>query len=173
MYNVLEKLRSGEPIEGKDKIIYDQGLIGILKDIHDQIDAAVADAYGWPVDLDDEDILKRLVALNRERALEETAGNVCWLRPEYQNPSGAAVKSKDTGELALEDIDAKGLLDWPQALPQQVSQVRAVLAEIGEGDTETIAKHFRRAKRKTVTDILESLTALGQARALEDGRYAA
>lgn len=44
MYNVLEKLRAGEVIEGKDKDIYDQGLIGILRDLHDRIDAAMADA---------------------------------------------------------------------------------------------------------------------------------
>jgi hypothetical protein len=42
MYNVLEKLRAGVTIEGKDKQVYEQGLIGILKDLHDQIDAAVA-----------------------------------------------------------------------------------------------------------------------------------
>src|SRR5690606_4592300 len=89
MYNVLEKLRAGETIEGKDKVIYEQGLIGILKEIHDRIDAAVAEAYGWPVDLSDEDILERLVALNRERRLEEAAGKVRWLRPDFQNPGGA------------------------------------------------------------------------------------
>ena len=46
MYNVLEKLRAGERIEGKDREIYDQGLIGILRDLHDQIDREVAAAYG-------------------------------------------------------------------------------------------------------------------------------
>lgn len=44
MYNVLEKLRAGEAIEGKDKDIYDQGLIGILRDLQGQIDAAGAQA---------------------------------------------------------------------------------------------------------------------------------
>ena len=65
MYNVLEKLRAGERIEGKDKEIYDQGLVGILRDLHDQIDAAVAEAYGWPANLSDDEILHRLVDLNR------------------------------------------------------------------------------------------------------------
>ena len=87
MYNVLEKLRASEPIEGKDKDIYDQGLIGILKDLHDQIDAEVAAAYGWPADLSDEEILERLIALNRERAAEEAAGHVRWLRPDYHGVS--------------------------------------------------------------------------------------
>lgn len=35
----------------------------MLKQIHDDLDAAVFDAYGWPKDLTDEQILERLVAL--------------------------------------------------------------------------------------------------------------
>lgn len=35
---------------------------------HRRLDAAVAAAYGWPADLDDDDILARLLALNLERA---------------------------------------------------------------------------------------------------------
>ena len=38
---------------------------------HKKLDAAVAAAYGWPVDLSDEQILERLLALNLERAAEE------------------------------------------------------------------------------------------------------
>ena len=35
---------------------------------HRKLDAAVCDAYGWPHDLSDEEILERLLALNLERA---------------------------------------------------------------------------------------------------------
>jgi len=35
---------------------------------HRKLDAAVLDAYGWPHDLSDEEILERLLALNLERA---------------------------------------------------------------------------------------------------------
>ena len=35
---------------------------------HTKLDAAVFDAYGWPHDLSDEQILERLLALNGERA---------------------------------------------------------------------------------------------------------
>jgi hypothetical protein len=38
---------------------------------HKKLDAAVAAAYGWPVDLTDEQILERLLALNLERAEQE------------------------------------------------------------------------------------------------------
>lgn len=35
---------------------------------HEKLDAAVAEAYGWPADLSEEEILARLLALNLERA---------------------------------------------------------------------------------------------------------
>ena len=47
MYNVLEKLRAGEPLNDKEKVIHDQGLVTLLKQIHDDIDAATYEAYGW------------------------------------------------------------------------------------------------------------------------------
>lgn len=174
MYNVLEKLRAGERIEGKDKEVYDQGLIGILKDLHDQIDAAVAAAYGWPANLSDEEILKRLVDLNRVRAAEEAAGHVRWLRPEYQNPSGETAAAKESGKLDLGDKQVTGeIYEWPKALPLQVAFVRNALTELGEGDTEAVARCFKGAKRKTVADILESLAALGHVRRTDQGRFAA
>ena len=89
MYNVLEKLRSGEALTAKEKVIHEQGLVSVLEQIHDELDAAIFDAYGWPHDLTDEQILERLVALNAERAEEERRGIVRWLRPEFQNPQGA------------------------------------------------------------------------------------
>ena len=39
-----------------------------LAEAHRRLDAAVFDAYGWPHDLSDDDILARLLALNLERA---------------------------------------------------------------------------------------------------------
>lgn len=47
MYNVLEKLRSGEPLTAKEKQIHDQGLVTVLRQIHDELDEAVLEAYGW------------------------------------------------------------------------------------------------------------------------------
>ena len=34
---------------------------------HDELDAAVAAAYGWPADIPEEEVLRRLLALNQER----------------------------------------------------------------------------------------------------------
>ena len=35
---------------------------------HEKLDKAVLDAYGWPHDISDEEILEKLLALNLERA---------------------------------------------------------------------------------------------------------
>ena len=172
MYNVLEKLRAGEPIEGKDREIYDQGLVGILRDLHDQIDAAVADAYGWPADLSDDDILFRLVALNKERAEEEAQGHVRWLRPEFQNPDGKTAAKGKNAEMDLGPAVAVEKAPWPKTLPDQIAAVREALEDAGEATPEQIARKFVRARTTSVQPLLESLAALGQATALDNGRYA-
>ena len=112
---MLEKLRAGEAIAGKNKEVYEQGFVAILKQLHDEIDAAVADAYGWPVDLPEEDLLFRLVALNAERAEEERRGLIRWLRPDYQNPEGKQPEARETTDaLALADAPEKiGKPAWP------------------------------------------------------------
>jgi hypothetical protein len=82
--------------------IKDEGLILILKELHERLDRLVFQAYGWPDTLTDEEILERLVALNAERSREEASGLVRWLRPDYQIPrfaKGAAVPK--TEELDL------------------------------------------------------------------------
>jgi len=103
---VLEKLRSGEALSAKEQQIHEQGLVSVLREIHDELDAAVAEAYGWPVELSDEEILARLVALNHERAEEEGRGIVRWLRPEFQNPSG--VKQREIEVEQVGDEQAAG-----------------------------------------------------------------
>jgi hypothetical protein len=100
LYNVLAKLRAGEPLNAKDKVIHEHGLVAVLRSLHDDLDAAVLAAYGWSdlaAPLADhtpagaearaaavETLLERLVALNARRAAEEAAGTVRWLRPEFQ-----------------------------------------------------------------------------------------
>jgi hypothetical protein len=172
MYNVLEKLRAGEKIVGKDKEIYDQGLIGILRDLHDRIDTAVAEAYGWPADLSDDDILHRLVALNRERAEEEAQGIIRWLRPEYQNPKGTQIAQGKQSELDVGTTEKVEKAPWPKTLPEQISAVQAALRDMGEATPDQIARRFARARASSVQPLLESLAALGQAEATSGGRYA-
>lgn len=107
MYNVLEKLRTGEALTAKEKTIHDDGLVSVLKKIHDDLDAAVFAAYGWPATLSDDEILERLVALNHERAAEEKRGLIRWLRPEFQAKAGGdvqlAIDAGDDDEIEAAD----------------------------------------------------------------------
>ncbi len=65
-----DQLRAGEPLDKKDKTVHEQGLVSVLRQLHDELDALVAGAYGWPADLPEDEILARLVALNAERVAE-------------------------------------------------------------------------------------------------------
>lgn len=47
MYNVLDKLRSGKALSAKERTIHEHGLVSVLRQLHDELDAAVLDAYGW------------------------------------------------------------------------------------------------------------------------------
>ncbi|MFZ1574652.1 MAG: DNA methyltransferase, partial [Chromatiaceae bacterium] len=46
MYNVLDLLRRGAPLSPKDRQIHEQGLVAVLRPLHDDLDAAVLAAYG-------------------------------------------------------------------------------------------------------------------------------
>ena len=177
MYNVLEKLRRGEELTAKDKVIHEHGLVSVLRQIHDELDAAVAEAYGWPADLGDEEILRRLVALNAERAEEESRGIVRWLRPEFQNPAGTTA-AQGTLALPAETKPAKAKAaakpSFPKPLAEQARAVRAALQSRGKPVTAAeLARTFKGAKADKVQELLETLASLGQARTVEDGRFAA
>jgi MmeI, DNA-methyltransferase domain/MmeI, N-terminal domain/MmeI, helicase spacer domain/MmeI, target recognition domain len=170
MYNALERLREiergeGEPLTAKERAFHEKALIGILKQIHDDLDAAVADAYGWPVDLPDEEILERLVALNHERAAEEQQGLVRWLRPEFQNPEGTQPETQ--GELAATKVKPKAASParpkpWPKSVPEQLRAIRDLLAARPETwAAEDVAAAFTRARRTSVEAHLITLEELG------------
>jgi hypothetical protein len=121
MYNVLEKLRSGEPLTEKERVTHEQGLVSVLRQIHDELDEAVFDAYGWPQTLTDEEILERLVELNAERAAEERKGTVRWLRPEFQKPAeGVAATFGEEFAAAAPTASAKQEKQpWPKPSPNR------------------------------------------------------
>jgi hypothetical protein len=176
MYNVLEKLRKNEELTDKDRLIHEQGLVSVLRQIHDDLDAAVAEAYGWPNDLSDEEILRRLVALNAERAEEEKRGIIRWLRPEFQNPTGQSANQGTLGLTATAGEKKKKAekLPWPKTLAEQAQAVRLALASRGKPTTAAdLCKQFKNAKAERVAELLATLTALGQARAVEGERFVA
>lgn len=142
IYNVLEKLRSGDTLTPKERVIHDQGLVSVLRQMHDDLDTAVLEAYGWSdllpllrvahgnkppgesVTRDDakrtfdEAILDRLVSLNAERAAAETRGDVLWLRPEFQNPAAQEAA-------AQHDMDGIQTDDGAPDTPTPIAAARA------------------------------------------------
>ena len=178
LYNVLEKLRSGETLTAKDKTLHEHGLVGVLRSLHDELDAAVLAAYGWndlhPITAP-EALLARLVALNAQRAAEEAAGNVRWLRPAFQAPGqGQQTQVQQTG-IAMatqvapagkgKSIKSAAAQPWPATMAEQVKAVADVLAQAGSAlDLDAIAAHFssRGRWRERLPAILDTLVALGR-----------
>jgi hypothetical protein len=167
-----------DDLEQHDRNIFDDGLMLIMKELHDKIDVAVAEAYGWPPDLSDDEILARLVALNKERSEEEKRGLVRWLRPDYQIPRFAKGVDKQAAreegaQVAAELIAAveqKPL--FPSGAVEQTAAVFAALAAASEPlDAKGFAAQFRRTKttEKKVGEVLASLARLGYVTS-EDGK---
>ena len=178
LYNVLEKIRAGEPLTDKEKLIHDAGLVSVLKQLHDDLDAAVSAAYGWPATMTDAEILERLVALNAERAAEEKRGVIHWLRPEYQAegqaemvlPEGEGKPAKKTKAKVTEPARA-AKSKWPQKMAERVQLVETALHHFGAPATpDELAKQFQRAKPAAVAEILETLATLGRARK-QNGKF--
>lgn len=174
LYNVREALREGRALTEAERDSHDRGLVTLICQHHDAIDALVAEAYGWPADLSDEDILTRLVALNKERAAEEAKGLIRWLRPEYQAPDYAAPVTQmlDLGEAAA--VLPDNVIPWPGSLPEQVCAVQSILSAANTPLAPAdVARAFKGKRAATVRPVLDALAGIGMARRLGDGRYAA
>lgn len=160
MYNVLERIREldagadVEPLTDAERDIHEAGLVSVLKDIHDEIDRAVFEAYGWEdlgarlvgrpgatmpsvaksadQELAEEELLARLVALNVERQAEEARGQVRWLRPDYQiaklghKVARPGEMRQDEAELII--VAASDKPKWPTDAFEQVRIVKDVLS---------------------------------------------
>jgi hypothetical protein len=171
MYNVLEAVRRGEALSDEARGIYDAGVVGVLRALHEELDAAVFAAYGWPPDLSDEDILSSVVSLNARRVAEELGGVVRWLRPEFQAPNEMLVQGTLAGIAPVDGpAAARRKQPWPAGLPEQVRAVKDALRATPLQNVQQIAAGFKPASRTRVAEILETLTVLGQTRRVED-RY--
>ena len=175
LYNVLEALKADRALTDKERDIHDRGLVTLIRQHHDAIDAAVAEAYGWPADLSDEDILSRLVALNKTRAAEEAKGVIRWLRPDFQAPGATTLQFNASLDLGDAPVAAPAtIIPWPKTLAEQVSAVAAIFAAAPAAQhPRDIARFIQGTNPKGVTPVLDALAAIGQARKLADGRYAA
>ncbi|MFZ2629067.1 MAG: DNA methyltransferase [Rugosibacter sp.] len=176
---------SAAPLTAKERVIHDKGLVAVLHSLHTDLDAAVLDAYGWS-DLvgngvNDETLLERLVALNRERTSEEAQGQIRWLRPSFQNPAAqpaqqslpATPQDAATAKIATASTPADRQ-PWPATLPEQMATVAHLLAVTATPlDMTAIAAHFTgKGKWKSaLPEILATLEALGRARQVEAGLW--
>ncbi len=202
LYNVLERAReldngSDAKLSAKERDIHEAGLVSILKELHDDIDRAVFEAYGW-ADLApaligrpgattpsphktpeqeeaEEQLLARLVALNRERAEEERRGTVRWLRPDFQIPKlGHKAKGhQEEAHLAAPEA-AKGKPAWPREDLDRIRILRDMLDRAATpASAEVLSEAFKgkdsARRRKSVEKALETLAAVGAAQSAADG----
>lgn len=181
MYNVLEKLRSGVSLNDKEQEINEQGLIGILLKLHSELDTAVADAYGWSTNLAEEEILEKLVALNKERAAEESRGLIRWLRPEYQNPKGQV---QQVGlDISASTSTIPKLVDqsseWPKNLAEQAQIIQQIVLQSQHPvSAAAINKQFKKASKtasiareQQIAQLLDTLSGLGLLRKTNEGLF--
>ena len=147
----------------------------------ESVQAAVAAAYGWEgevlkcesakvLKLTDDEILERLVALNKARADEEARGTVLYLRPAYQRPAATPtqavldVSGLQTTADSPQPSDSEPLA-WPDTLADQIALVRGVIHQTAWQQTDgakTLARHFTGVRAPTVQRLVDALAALGQ-----------
>jgi hypothetical protein len=187
MYNVLEQMHLGAELTASERQIHEQGIISVLKELHDELDRSVFEAYGWedlgeklvgrpgattplpdkPADQTEaeEELLMRLVALNKQRVQEEAQSMIRWLRPEYQAPdtiqSEADVAIADANNVKVVSI-AKGKMTFPKSLPEQLRVLREALTERSY-TVDSLADEFKRKPKKSIEECLQSLLAVGVA----------
>ena len=141
----------------------------------------MAEAYGWPDNLTEQEILMRLVALNTLRTTEELAGTVLWLRPTLQNPDAATEQQAEIdlgtgadreGKPSSASKSKQARLPWPVRLPDRIRALQKALAALpGPVAPAVLARRFVGAPTAQVSELLDTLFILGQARQTKNGKY--
>jgi hypothetical protein len=174
LYNVRERLKIGALLNDSEKAIHDAGCVGVIHELHNEIDAVVVRAYGWPADLTEEEILSRLAALNQTRSEEERRGTIRWLRPDYQAGRAKLKSAKEEQvEAELESPAAKAP-ELPKDDAALIATLRQTLRAIGKpAEAKDIAQHFRDGVRASlrVERGLRLLVAAGVVRRSELGWF--
>ena len=176
MYNVVEKLRSGEALTPKERAIHETAARGVLKDLHDELDRLVAEAYGWPWPMEKEEILERLVKLHDERVEEEKRGLIRWLRPDYQVPRFAPEGQANALDLPESETKAPVAtaaekVPWPGTAVEQLGAISGLIAR-GPVTVDSAIGAFSGADRKLVQRHVETLALMGEASVEGAGNYA-
>jgi len=200
LYNALERLREldagapVEPLSDAERDIHEAGQISILKDLHDRIDRAVLDAYGWSdlalalvgkpggtvpsrhktpeQDAAEEDLMMRLVALNKDRAAQEARGDIRWLRPAFQVPKLRHKAPQPAQSEQMEaDIGLVAAVAEPIAWPKDgLDQIRAVRGVLAEADAPVLVSELNaqfkggRKRGERLSDLLALMAETGMVR---------
>jgi hypothetical protein len=137
MYNLLEKLRAGEPLTDKDREFNNKALVSTLKQIHDELDAAVFEAYGW----------EDLISPSPLTPLPEGEGDKNVDR--LPSPLGRRVGDEGINEIILERLVAlnaeraeeerNGLIRWlrPDYQAPGETQTQQTIEGLAEVETES------------------------------------
>jgi hypothetical protein len=178
LYDVVEALRTERTLTAAQQRIHMLGACGVLKDLHDELDHAVASAYGWSWPEPPELVLERLVMLHDQRRAEEAGGRVRWIRPEFQAPKFGRVGDGEAPRLDLQagaDADVmiagRAAKPWPGDAVGQITALRQ-LAGTAPVTVDDAVAHFAGAPRTIVARHLETLAILGEVRQVSGGRYA-
>jgi hypothetical protein len=168
IYNVLEKLRAGRSLDLGEKHVHDAAACGVLLDLHDELDAAVAEAYGWSSPMGTEEMLEHLVALHHERRIEEAAESVRWLRPEFQVAGSLFAPQKAPMRPAAPSEETYGPLRWPDKAVEQIAALLGLFVT-GPLSVETAGGWFENPDMVLIKRHLNTLVLMGEVQRDQDG----
>lgn len=175
IYNAIDRLRAGTPLSTSERAVHTSAACGSLREMHDELDRLVAEAYGWPESMTTANALTKLVALHDERAGEEGRGHVRWLRPSYQQSHFAVAELAVAPEMELglqAHVATKSAMKlvWPAAVLNQIALLRSVLV-VEPLTAKQLTKRVKGAREDLVAQQLEILTIMGELRRDDAGRY--
>ncbi len=178
LYNSLEANKSGDPLSPSDQETARRARTAILRELHDDIDRQVAEAYGWEADQTDAEIVAALASLNRARGVEEARGQVRWLRPGYQAPRSGPrrIGRPDTPDLAPAKGERARRPAFPSDKYEQPLALQAALAQAaGPVGPDALARGFSGGLRlrPKIDRVLTTLHRYGHVERLSDGRWIA
>ncbi|MCR4339953.1 MAG: hypothetical protein NUW01_08715, partial [Gemmatimonadaceae bacterium] len=168
MYNVLEKLRTGEALTEKEKVIHEQGIVSVLRQLHDELDLAVLEAYGWS------DLAPLMHAANGHGAAAAAGLKATPYVPSAAAPSGVSDARQALDEELLERLvalnaeraaeEARGLIRWLRPEFQNPAGTTApTQAGLDTGDGEVTEQKVAAKKQAWPKDLTAQVRAVSAA----------